>query len=79
VANNEIDATKKGRQIDDNFDNHADAAVRCGAHRPMKHNQGFNRSQWMLPLGECLHHIAVVAAMVDDFSRKHKTLTKIYF
>jgi hypothetical protein len=34
VANNEIDATKKGRQIDDNFDDHADAAVRCGVHRP---------------------------------------------
>jgi len=27
VANNEIDVTKKCRQIDDDFDNHADAAV----------------------------------------------------
>jgi hypothetical protein len=70
---------QKCKQIDDDFDDHADAVVRCRAHRPMKHNQGFNRSQWMLPLGECLHHIATVAAMVDDFSRKHKTLTKIYF
>jgi hypothetical protein len=33
---------QKCRQIGDHFDDHADAAVRCGAHRPMKHNQGFN-------------------------------------
>jgi len=42
---------------------------RCdaGAHRPMKHNQGFTRSQWMRPSGECSHRIAAVAAMVNDF------------
>ena len=39
------------RQIDDDFENHADAAVQCGAHRPIKHNQGFTQSQWMPPLG----------------------------
>jgi hypothetical protein len=61
------------------LDNHADAMVRCGAHHPMKHNQGFTRSQWMLQSGECSHHIAAAAAMVDDFGRKHKTLTKNYF
>ena len=38
VANNEFDATKKCRQIGDDFNDHADAAVQCGAHRPMKHN-----------------------------------------
>jgi hypothetical protein len=58
---------KKCRQIDDNFDNHADAAVRCGAHCPMKHNQGFTQSQWMPPSGECSHRIAAAAAMVDEF------------
>jgi len=41
VANNEIDATKKNRQINDDFDDHEDEAVRCGAHCLMKHNQGF--------------------------------------
>ena len=41
---------------------------------PLKHNQGFTRSQRMLPFGECSHRIAVVAAMVDDFGRKHKKL-----
>jgi len=30
-------------------------------------------------IGECSHHIAVAAAMVEDFDRKHKTLTKNYF
>jgi hypothetical protein len=33
----------------------------------------------MPPSGECSHRIAAAAAMVDDFGRKHKTLTKNYF
>ncbi len=37
VANNEIDATKKCRQIGGHFDDHGDAAVQRGAHRPMEH------------------------------------------
>jgi hypothetical protein len=45
----------------------------------MKHNQGFTRSQWMLPSGQCWNHITTAAAMVNDFGRKHKTLTKNYF
>jgi hypothetical protein len=45
----------------------------------MNYNQGFTQSQWMPPSGECLHCIAAAAAMVDDFGRKHKTLTKNYF
>ena len=66
-------------QINDDLDDHADAVVRCGAHRPMKHNQGFTQSQWMPPLGECSHRIAAAAAIVDDFGQKHKTLTKNLF
>ena len=31
-------------------------------------------SHWMPPLGKCLHGIAPVAAMVDNFGGKHKTL-----
>jgi hypothetical protein len=49
---------KKCRQIDDDFDDHADAAVRHGAHRPMKYIQGFTLSHWMPPSGECSHQIA---------------------
>jgi hypothetical protein len=45
----------------------------------MKHNQGFNRSQWMPPSGEFSNRIAAAAAMVDDFRQKHKTITKNYF
>jgi hypothetical protein len=33
----------------------------------MEYIQGFTRSQWMPPSGECSHRIAAVAAMVDDF------------
>ena len=69
----------KCRLIDDDFDEHADVVVRCRTNLPMKHNQGFTRSQWMLPSGECSHRIAAAAALVDDFGRKHKTLTKNYF
>jgi hypothetical protein len=45
----------------------------------MEHIQGFTRSHWMPPSGECSHPIAAAAAMVEDFGRKHKTLTKNYF
>ena len=58
---------QKCRQIDDDLDGHGDAAVRREAHRPMEHIQGFTRSPWMPPSGECLRRIAPVAAMVDDF------------
>jgi hypothetical protein len=58
---------KKCRQLNDNFDSHGDAAVRRGAHRPIKHIQGFTRSHWMPPSGECMRRIAPAAAMVDEF------------
>jgi hypothetical protein len=45
----------------------------------MEHIPGFNRSHWMPPSVECSHRIAAAAAMVNDFGRKHKTLTKNYF
>ena len=62
-----IDGNKKIRQIDGNFDCHGNAAVQRGAHHPMEHIQGFTRSHWMPPLGECLRRIALAAAMVDGF------------
>ncbi len=67
-GNNEIDVAKNAGKS---------TTVPCGAHCPMKHIQDFTQSQWMLSLGEFLHRIAVVAAMVNDFSQKHKTLPKI--
>ena len=54
---------KKCRQIDDDFNGHGSAPVRRGAHCPMEHIQGFTQR----PSGECRHHIAPVAAMVDEF------------
>jgi hypothetical protein len=53
--------------------------VRREAHPPMEHIQGFTRSHWMPPSGECLRRIAPAAAMVDDFEKTHKTLTKHNF
>jgi hypothetical protein len=68
---------KKYTYFAGNFDCHGDAAVQCRAHCPMEHIPGFTRSHWMPPSAECLHCIALAAAMVDDVSVKHKTLTKI--
>jgi hypothetical protein len=47
-----------------NFDHYEDALVQSGTHCPMKHTKGFTRSHWMPPLGKCLCHIALAAAMV---------------
>jgi hypothetical protein len=62
-----INNNEKCRRITGDFDCHADAAVRRGAHRPIEHIQGFTRSHWMPPLGECLRRIALTAAMVNEF------------
>jgi hypothetical protein len=79
VANNEIDHNEKFRQIAGIFDGHADAVVQCGTHCPMEHIQGFTRSHWMPPLGECLHHIALAAAKVIELGCKQKSLSKHNF
>ena len=79
VANNKIDDNKKCRQIDDDFDGHGDAAVRREAHRPMEHIQGFTRSHWMPPSGECLRRIAPAAAMVDEFVETTQNTNKKLF
>ncbi len=62
-----IGNNKKCRWIAGDFDCHADAAVRRGAHRPIEQIQGFTWSHWMRPLGECLRRIAPAAAMVNKF------------
>jgi hypothetical protein len=62
-----IGNNKKCRQIAGDFDCHAYAAVRRGAHRPIEHIQGFTRSHWMLTSGECLRRVAPAATMVDGF------------
>jgi len=63
----QIEDTKKCMWIAGNFDCHADAAVRRGAHRPIEHIQGLTRSHWMSPSGKCLRCIAPAATMVDEF------------
>jgi len=63
----QISDNKKCRRIAGDFDCHTDAAVRRGAQLPIEHIQGFTRSHWMPPLGECLHRIAPAAVMVDEF------------
>jgi len=68
--------TTKSRQIDDDFGGHGNAAVQRGVHRPMEHIQGFTRSHWMPPLGKCLRHIALTAAMVDEFESNTQNTNK---
>ena len=76
MGDNGIDNDEKYRDITGRFDGHAhvdaDAVVQCGVHRPMEHIQGFARFHWMPSLGECLHHIAPTAAMVDIFVENTK-------
>ena len=67
---------KKCRQIAGNFVHHASAVVRCGAHHPIEHIQGFNRSYWMPPLGKCLHCIAPVATMVEELVENTQNTNK---
>ena len=64
------------RLIAGNFDCHADAAVRRGAHRPIEHIQGFARSHLMPPSDECLRHIVPAAAMVNKFVETTLNTTK---
>ena len=71
-----INDNEKCRQINRDFDCHADAAVQRGAHRLMEHIQGFTWSLWMPPLVECLRRIAPAAAMVDEFEQNTQNTNK---
>ena len=71
-----IDDNEKCRQISGNFDCYADAAVQCGAHRPLEHVEGFIWSHWMPPLGKCLRRIAPVAAAVEEFAETTQNTNK---
>jgi hypothetical protein len=42
----------------------------------MEHIQGFTRSHWMPPLGECLRRIALAAAMVEEFESNAQNTNK---
>jgi hypothetical protein len=74
MGDNKIDDAKRCRKIAGNFDHHGDASVQSGAHPLMKQIKGFTRSHWMPPAGECLHRIALAAAMVAMLvdNTKHK-------
>ena len=74
----QMDSNKTCRRINGNFDcnGHGNAGVRCGAHCPMEHIQGFSRSHWMPPLVDCSHRIAPAAAMVKEFKSKTQNTNK---
>jgi hypothetical protein len=63
----ELTTTTKCREIAGDFDHHADAVVRCGAHCPMEHILGLTRCHWMLPLSKCLRRIAPAITKVINF------------
>ena len=73
----QIDNNQKCRQITGDFDCHADAAVRRGAHLPMEHIEGFTRSHWMSPSIKCLRRFAPVAAIVNKFEWNTQNTNKI--
>ena len=49
---------KKYTSFAGNFEHHADAPLRFGAHCGIEHNQGFWRSHWTFPSGDYSHRIA---------------------
>jgi len=69
VANNKLTATKNA---DESLAISMAMAMQRYDARCMDHIQGFTRSHWMPPSGECLRQIALAAAMVDDFEKKKK-------
>jgi hypothetical protein len=79
VGENGTNDKEKCRESAGDFDHHADAVVRCGAHRLMEHILGFTRSHWMPPLGKCLRCIAPAAAMVDEFVENTQNTNKKLF
>ena len=76
MGDSRIGDYEKYREIAGRFDDHADVAVRCGAHCSMEHIQCFTWSHWMPPSGKCLRRIAPAVTMVDDFEWNRTTLTK---
>ncbi len=68
--------TKKCRQIAGDFDGDANARIKCVAHCPKAHIQGFIWSHWMPLLGKCPHSIAPADAKVINFGCKHKNTNK---
>ena len=79
VGNDESTTTKNVGRIAGDFDCHAEAAVRRGAHRLMENVQGFTGSHCMPPLGKCLRHIAPAAAMVNKFVETTQNTNKTQF
>jgi hypothetical protein len=70
---------KNARKIAGNFGHHGYASEQSGAHHLMKHIQGFTRSYWMPPSGECLCCIALAATMVAILVENIKHYNKDYF
>jgi hypothetical protein len=66
-AKQNIDDSKKCTSFVGHFDGYDDVPVRCQAHRPMQHVQGYLRSHWTLPLSKYLLHIAPADVMVINF------------
>jgi len=56
------------------FDGHDDAPVRCQAHLPTNHVQGYLRSHWMPLSGKYSSCIALEATMVIHFGVKNQVV-----
>jgi hypothetical protein len=74
-----INNYKKYRHIDNDFDGNATGAIWRDAHCQWSASVASCKATRHCHLGECSRHIALVAAMVDKFVAKHKTLTKHNF
>jgi len=74
------DYNKKCTQIAGNFYHHADAAVRCRAHRLIEHIPGFTRQKPLeAAIGRVLKSHRRGSHHGHNFGGKHKTLTNQSF
>jgi len=67
-------ATNKCASAVGHFDGHADQAVRCRGHHPMKQVRGYLRSHWTPSSSKYLPRIALADAMVVDFGVKNQVV-----
>ena len=69
-----INNRKKCSCFAGNLDGHADQAVPCQAHRPVRQVLGYPRCHCTPPSGNYLPHIAPADAMVIDFGVKNRVV-----
>ena len=74
-----VDNETKYTRFAGDFEDHADARVRFGVHRPIEHNQGFTRKPLNVSIGQLFaHYCPGTSAMVIDGGNTTNTIKKSF-